>query len=388
MSLKTAADFRKTGITLLAGLIFVLALYVLPLALVLRYMWIAFPYLGPQLSFIVVCMGLFVAFWFLLKLWMKYLDDGPFRLSPAVQSLQRQTGLAKYDWFMFPVALACTSYLLLSGAWLLLPLGLVSLAVFWRLTRASDSSSWPVKIYARALPSQLPPLRPGVEGEGKQVLFHWMFPRAAAQAGIGKLKMFIRSADHAAARATNASAGPRRNELLSTAESRAALVNQLVHPQHDREVLTIAHYVHGQNLSLYEQLCCLLALVQSIPYKGDEETTGYQDYWRFPVETLYDGAGDCDDKAVLLCAIFKMLFLSSPDPANNLDIYFLLSFEEQHASVAIGGPNAGLPADLFKIGDDYFYFCEATSDGKVGTIPAGLDITKYEFIKILPGYES
>ena len=43
----------------------------------------------------------------------------------------------------------------------------------------------------------------------------------------------------------------------------------------------------------------LLAFTQYIPYQTDEEFLGYKEYWKFPLETLYDKSGDCEDTSIL-----------------------------------------------------------------------------------------
>jgi transglutaminase-like putative cysteine protease len=61
----------------------------------------------------------------------------------------------------------------------------------------------------------------------------------------------------------------------------------------------------------------LVAFVQEgIPYTADPENGGY-DYPRFPIETIIDGKGDCEDKAALLAALlnqygYDAILLSPP----------------------------------------------------------------------------
>ena len=43
----------------------------------------------------------------------------------------------------------------------------------------------------------------------------------------------------------------------------------------------------------------LLAFTQYIPYKTDEEFLGFKEYWKFPLETLFDKSGDCEDTSIL-----------------------------------------------------------------------------------------
>ena len=47
----------------------------------------------------------------------------------------------------------------------------------------------------------------------------------------------------------------------------------------------------------------LLAFTQYIQY-DDEEADSGDDYWRYPLETLYDGTGDCEDTSILAAAMY------------------------------------------------------------------------------------
>ena len=46
-----------------------------------------------------------------------------------------------------------------------------------------------------------------------------------------------------------------------------------------------------------------VAFVQSIPYTSDILTNGIQEYPRYPVETIVDHGGDCEDRAILIAAV-------------------------------------------------------------------------------------
>lgn len=46
----------------------------------------------------------------------------------------------------------------------------------------------------------------------------------------------------------------------------------------------------------------LVSFTQYIKYDDEEASKGYE-LWRYPLETLYDGKGDCEDKSILAAAI-------------------------------------------------------------------------------------
>ena len=52
-----------------------------------------------------------------------------------------------------------------------------------------------------------------------------------------------------------------------------------------------------------EFLGYILSFTQYIEYQSDEEYMGVDEYWKFPLETLYDQGGDCEDTSILFVAI-------------------------------------------------------------------------------------
>ncbi len=51
----------------------------------------------------------------------------------------------------------------------------------------------------------------------------------------------------------------------------------------------------------------ILSFVQSVPYVSDFKSTGFLDYYKFPVETLLQRGGDCEDKSLLLATLLNLL---------------------------------------------------------------------------------
>lgn len=63
----------------------------------------------------------------------------------------------------------------------------------------------------------------------------------------------------------------------------------------------------GKNNGLTDSDIPYLAIsfVQSLPYTSDKVTSGFDEYPRFPYETLYDDGGDCEDTSILGVAILQ-----------------------------------------------------------------------------------
>jgi hypothetical protein len=107
----------------------------------------------------------------------------------------------------------------------------------------------------------------------------------------------------------------------------------------------------------YDEVSYILAFVQSLPYTSDSVSTEYDEYPRFPIETLVDGGGDCEDTSILFATItlilnYGTIFISPPG----------------HFAVGVLGNN--LYGSYYTFNDKTYYYCETTSDGwKIGQIP-------------------
>ncbi len=43
----------------------------------------------------------------------------------------------------------------------------------------------------------------------------------------------------------------------------------------------------------------------ALDYKEDKASKGSEEFWKYPIETLHDGGGDCEDTAILLAALLQ-----------------------------------------------------------------------------------
>jgi hypothetical protein len=71
-------------------------------------------------------------------------------------------------------------------------------------------------------------------------------------------------------------------------------------------------YNENQNVNL------VLSFVQSLPYATDDVTTDFDEYPRYPIETLIQGGGDCEDTSILASAIldgmgYNVVLIYLPD---------------------------------------------------------------------------
>lgn len=106
----------------------------------------------------------------------------------------------------------------------------------------------------------------------------------------------------------------------------------------------------------YEEVEFVLAFVQQcIRYEADPEGTEYP---RYPVETLADGKGDCEDSAILGAAILKCM---------GYDVALL--FLPGHAALGVAGAE-GVPGTWVEKDGVRYYYCEMTAEGwQIGQLP-------------------
>ena len=101
----------------------------------------------------------------------------------------------------------------------------------------------------------------------------------------------------------------------------------------------------------------VLSFVQSIAYSSDLNTTGYEEYPRFPIEVLVNQTGDCDCKANLFATLtlglgYGAVFINPPD----------------HLAIGVLGDN--LQGTYWTYQNQTYYYAETTGTGfKVGDLP-------------------
>lgn len=118
-----------------------------------------------------------------------------------------------------------------------------------------------------------------------------------------------------------------------------------------------------------EILSMTLAFVQSLEYTADDVTTGYDEYPRYPLETLAEDGGDCEDTSILFASLslamgYDTVMVSPPG----------------HMAVGLAS-EASAPGGGYSYQGTKYLFAETTGEGyEFGDVPtpyAGQSATIY-----------
>jgi len=101
------------------------------------------------------------------------------------------------------------------------------------------------------------------------------------------------------------------------------------------------------------------SFIQSLPYIDDRIAYGYERP-KYPVETLIDRGGDCEDTSILLSSILS-----------SMNITNVLLFYPTHVAVGLELPGEQ-PAKAFKNNGNNYYYVESVSPSPIGEIPIKL----------------
>lgn len=96
-----------------------------------------------------------------------------------------------------------------------------------------------------------------------------------------------------------------------------------------------------------------------IEYQYDSDTAGEDEYPRYPIETLYEGQGDCEDTSILMAAMLKEL---------GYEVGFL--HVPGHIAVALRTSDDYSGGAYYEINGHRYLFIESTGSGwNIGDIP-------------------
>lgn len=111
--------------------------------------------------------------------------------------------------------------------------------------------------------------------------------------------------------------------------------------------------------SEYDDVMNVVCFVQSLPYTSDKVTTGYDEYPRYPIETLVDNGGDCEDTAILTAAIL-----------NEMGYGVVLLEYPGHMAVGVKCSDY-YPGTYYEYQGSKYYYLETTGDNwEIGQVPS------------------
>ncbi|MFA6332308.1 MAG: PEGA domain-containing protein [Methanoregula sp.] len=96
----------------------------------------------------------------------------------------------------------------------------------------------------------------------------------------------------------------------------------------------------------------VVAFVQGVEYRSDGGSGQANEYWKYPIETLGDGSGDCEDTAILAAALLKEM---------GYDVaVVILPGDFGHAAVAVACENCN--GYYYPLDDRKYYYLETAGN--------------------------
>ena len=362
----------------LSVLLFAIALYVLPIAPLIHQYFVLFPFLGRDISYILVSLIILGLLYLIILALSHWFSTSIPTYRRWMTELTRRTGIPRFDTnaFLFSLLVLVTLFLL---SWDQIPLAIACAIAFGRL-RSGPIKLRPVSATRAAvapplLPPEagIPPSEQPVKEEDKERIlarvYTWTFESRLSQTPYpARMELTVdarRYSDYQTKNPCNVKA-PRNEEIVEFANKGAT----------GEVVLAAAYFIkmtQEEGFSLFHELCNVLSFVQqSIPYKTDEESKG-KEYFRYPIETLVDEQGDCDCKSILAASLYQcmghgVVLLVKPGEV----------MRPGHAALAVEGAE-GLPGTFISHKGKKYYFCETTVDGwRVGEVPSDINLDEFK----------
>ena len=131
--------------------------------------------------------------------------------------------------------------------------------------------------------------------------------------------------------------------------------------------LYLQNYENGNKFYL---LHTILEVGRDIRYESDKKINSRGEYWKFPVETLADGSGDCEDMVLLLAGLLK-----------NAGFDVILVDFRTHIGLGLALDSAllkstygdNVPLDYYEYEGIRYYYLETTNldNYHLGEVPQG-----------------
>jgi len=152
-----------------------------------------------------------------------------------------------------------------------------------------------------------------------------------------------------------------------------------------KEVFQIAYQLRQYSADIryhffpIEEVCNAATMIQqAIPYSYDFETAPnhVKEYWRYPIETIYDATGDCECKSILFASLLLAMGYKVA----------LLLFSD-HMALGIALPVEIPNGYFYEINGEKYYYYETTAENWfLGEIPEKYKVEIPIYRVITPGY--
>ncbi|WP_229783180.1 copper amine oxidase [Haloarcula pellucida] len=114
----------------------------------------------------------------------------------------------------------------------------------------------------------------------------------------------------------------------------------------------------------------MTSFVQNLEYTSDTVSAGYNEYPKYPIETLVDREGDCEDSCILLASMLEQFGYGST---------LLVFRDKQHMALGIAG-GEDVPGTYYKKDGQRYYYVETTAPGwEIGQLPPDMEGGTPEF---------
>ena len=137
-------------------------------------------------------------------------------------------------------------------------------------------------------------------------------------------------------------------------------------------LIDIAYILHNmseeENLDSEEEINFILSFSQSLKYSEDNITSGVGEYPRYPIETLVDQTGDCEDTSALLISLVEILGF-------NASIILIPEAWDGYGHAAVGINVTGATGVHYILNEGQsneisYYYAETTAPGwRLGEMP-------------------
>jgi hypothetical protein len=120
-------------------------------------------------------------------------------------------------------------------------------------------------------------------------------------------------------------------------------------------------FARQYNMTRREIINFVVTFVQHLPYTSDNVTTPYDEYPRFPLETLIEKGGDCEDTAILAATLLKEMGFDS-----------LLVLLPRHMALAVACDDCS--GTHYEVNNRRYYYVETTGTGwEIGQLPPQME---------------